>query len=50
VNSEHQKIHQHPRAILDVKRILYDHLIERGELDEQNRLVLPAGYSVELDR
>lgn len=50
VNAEHQRIHQHPRAILDVKRILYDHLIERGELDEQNRLVLPAGYSVELDR
>jgi len=50
VNAEHQKIHQHPRAILDVKRILYDHLIERGELDEQFRLVLPAGYTVELDR
>ncbi len=50
VNAEHQKIHQHPRAILDVKRILYDHLIERGELDEQYRLVLPAGYTVELDR
>lgn len=50
VNAEHQKIHQHPRAILDVKRILYDHLIERGELGEQYRLVLPAGYTVELDR
>lgn len=50
VNAEHQKIHQHPRAILDVKRILYDHLIERGELEEQYRLVLPAGYTVELDR
>lgn len=44
VNAEHVKVHQHPRAILDVKRILFDHLIEQGRLGDEFRLVLPTGY------
>lgn len=44
VNAEHVDVHRHPKTILDVRRILLDHLVEVGRLDPENRYVLPVGY------
>ncbi len=47
VNAEHSMVHQHPRTILDVKRILFDHLVENQRLSEDSRLILPASFDSE---
>ena len=43
VESQHTQVHQQPETILEVRRILLDHLVEVGRLGPDRRLVLPAG-------
>ena len=47
VNAEHSTVHQHPRTILEVKRILFDHLVENQRFSEDSRLILPASFDSE---
>ena len=42
VESQHTEVHQQPEAILEVRRILLEHLVEMGRLEPDQRLVLPA--------
>lgn len=47
VNAEHMKVHQHPKTILEVKRILVENLVEVGRVSEADKWVVPAAYSPE---
>ena len=42
VESQHTEVHQQPETILEVRRILLDHLVEVGRIGPDQRLVLPA--------
>ncbi len=44
VNEEHMKVHQHPKTILEVKRILVENLVQLGRISESDRWVVPASY------
>jgi triacylglycerol esterase/lipase EstA (alpha/beta hydrolase family) len=44
VNAEHMTVHQHPKTILEVKRILIDNLIELGRIDPRENWIAPASY------
>ena len=44
VNSEHVDLHTSPKSILEVRRILLDHLVEIGWLKAEQRYVLPVGH------
>lgn len=44
VEADHVNVHQHPRAILEVRRILLDHSQEMYAEMQQRRATLPAGY------
>lgn len=44
VNAEHVDVHQNPKTILEVRRILLDHLVEIGRIGANDRFVLPAGH------
>lgn len=44
VNAEHVDVHQSPKTILEVRRILIDHLVESGRILPEQRKILPAGH------
>ena len=44
VNEEHQRVHQHPQTILEVRRILVENLVEIGRIKDYGQWVVPAGY------
>lgn len=44
VDAEHVDVHQSPKAILEVRRILIDHLVESGRILPEQRKILPAGH------
>ncbi len=44
VDAEHVDVHQDPKTILEVRRILVDHLVETGRIRADQRKVLPAGH------
>lgn len=44
VDAEHVSVHQNPKTILEVRRILVDHLVESGRIRADQRKVLPAGH------
>lgn len=46
VPAEHNVIHQNPRTILEVKRILYEHLAVNGRRIDQTHLIIPARYQM----
>ena len=45
VNEEHMRVHQHPKTILEVKRILVENLVETGRVSDSDKWVFPASYS-----
>lgn len=47
VNAEHSKVHQHPRTILEVRRILLQHLVECRRIQDPKLPVIPATYEEE---
>lgn len=44
VPAEHQKVHQHPRSILEVRRILLEHLVETERISSADSLVIPTDF------
>jgi hypothetical protein len=47
VTEEHAEVHRHPKAIVEVRRILLDHLEALGRLEKKptfDSLVVPAGF------
>ena len=44
VDAEHAQLHQDPHTILEVKKILYEHLIDQGLLNPDKGLVIPTTY------
>lgn len=46
VQAEHSVLHQDPRSILEVKRILYEHLRESRRLPENREFVLPTAHQM----
>lgn len=44
VESQHSQVHQHAKTILEVRRILLDHLVDVGRIPPDQRLRLPAGH------
>ena len=44
VTSEHSEVHQHPLAILEVRRILLEHLQEYGILENARLPVIPTDF------
>ncbi|HMP79490.1 MAG TPA: alpha/beta fold hydrolase [Pirellulaceae bacterium] len=46
VAADHQTIHQNPRTILEIKRVLYEHLSTAGHRLDDRHLILPARYQL----
>lgn len=46
VPADHQTIHQNPRTILEIKRILYEHLSTHGHQVDQRDWVMPARHQM----
>lgn len=44
VDAEHVDVHQNPKTILEVRRILIDHLVDSGRILPEERTILPAGH------
>ncbi|MCH2181916.1 MAG: hypothetical protein MK108_07920 [Mariniblastus sp.] len=47
VTEEHAEVHRHPKAIVEVRRILLDHLKNLGRIEQNptfDSLVVPAGF------
>ncbi len=42
VEAEHSKVHQHPRSVLEVRRILLEHLVEHGRIKDPRLPVIPT--------
>lgn len=50
VEAEHQDVHQHPRSILEVRRILLKHLVATNRLTEPGGLTIPAGLEQTMEK
>ncbi len=50
VIAEHTAIHRHPQTILEVRRILLEHLLEQERITKNRLLVLPASFQEEPGR
>lgn len=44
VEAEHVQVHQTPQAILEVRRILLDHLVDTERIRPEDKRILPAGH------
>jgi len=50
VDADHVTVHQHPRSILEVRRVLLEHLGETVALWNSSPQVLPTSHNSQIDR